>query len=217
MSDTIPARSRSLDQILDTYDRLAKHASPPDASLRERTAKDPFGFEEDRPEPDPFKAAKTVVEKLANFFLTASASAEGGALTVGEMVFAAELTFLNLLNASDLPFTAAKAEEIRALAMAFYADNYAASEPVEAAEPSKAPESDPAKHTARRMVQYFMLACEEYQLTAKEMLFTAELAASNILDPVRIPLREEAVGAARMAAYQYYVQSRPSAPSAKAP
>jgi hypothetical protein len=217
MIDKTPARARSLDQILETYERLDKHASPADQSLRERTAKDPFGFEEDRPEPDPFKAAKTVVEKFANFFLTASASAEGGALSVEEMVFAAELAFLNILNAADLPFTAAKAEEIRALAMAFYAEHYAASEPVDAAEPTEAPLTDPAKHTARRMVQYFMLACEEYQLTAREMLFTAELAACNILDPVRIPLNELAVSMARDAAYAYYVQSLPLAASAGQP
>ncbi len=116
----LPERQRSLEQLMETYDRLGRTSTAADPSLRERTTKDPLGLQEKVDPSDQRGNAKEVVVRVVKFFMLCS---EEWALDAKGMVYAAELIGVNILNAKDIPLSAKEVQIERDAAVKYYEDS----------------------------------------------------------------------------------------------
>jgi hypothetical protein len=111
-------REQSLVNLAQTYERLGKTASLEDKTVKERSINDPFGYQEDDSNPeDRWHKAKEVNVRVVKAFKVIS---EQWGLGPEEMIFAAELAALNILNAKDIPLPAKKIADARDAAFKYY-------------------------------------------------------------------------------------------------
>lgn len=69
-----------------------------------------------------------------------------------------------------------------------------------------------AKHVAVKLTRFFALCVQDHGLAPRAAMFAAELTSLNIFNAKDIPATPEEIDAARKAAYDYYVASRPLVP-----
>lgn len=69
-----------------------------------------------------------------------------------------------------------------------------------------------AKRVAERLTKFFALCVQDFGLSPRAAMFAAELTSLNIFNAKDVPASAEEIDAARKAAYDYYVASRPAIP-----
>jgi hypothetical protein len=115
----VPGQDRKADELAKLYDQLAgskvaERADAPD----EREAKDPFGLSKKAAPKDDYEVAKACAERFTKFFALLLQDFE---LAPKAALYMAELTFLNIFNADDIPLSKEEIEEARRAAFEYYA------------------------------------------------------------------------------------------------
>lgn len=72
-----------------------------------------------------------------------------------------------------------------------------------------------AKHVAVKLTKFFALCVQDHALSPRAAMFAAELMSLNIFNAKDIPASAGEIDAARKAAYDYFVTSRPLVPDPK--
>jgi hypothetical protein len=116
----VPGQNADADRLVQVYDLVQRDTlfGEPVAGP-ERPPEDPLGLKEVRENSGDFANAKLCTEKLVRF---AGLLAGEYALANEEQIFLFELFALVTLNAEDCPVPAARVEEIRQAAYAYYCE-----------------------------------------------------------------------------------------------
>lgn len=114
----VPGQDRKADELAKLYDQINTTAlAERTPTGDERKANDPFGLSEARTAKDDYDVGKAAAERFTKFFALLVQDFE---LAPRAALFAAELTFLNIFNADDLPLPEAEVEAARKAAFEYY-------------------------------------------------------------------------------------------------
>lgn len=113
----VPGQDRKADELVKLYDRINSMPAADRAVGEERSVDDPFGIEQRGEPKDDYEAGKSAAERFTKFFGLLIQDYE---LAPRAALFAAELTFLNIFNADDLPLPEAEVEAARKAAFEYY-------------------------------------------------------------------------------------------------
>jgi hypothetical protein len=117
----VPGQNRKADELVALYDRLSSSPVAEVAlSTEERKASDPFGLSATKSPTEDYEAGKEGAVRFTKFF---ALLVQDFALAPKAALFMAELTFLNIFNAEDIPLTSADIEEARAAAFKYYSES----------------------------------------------------------------------------------------------
>lgn len=119
----IPGQSRKADELVQLYERLrSSPIATATTSTEERPANDPFGLSSAKAPTEDFEAGKEGAVRFTKFF---ALLVQDFALAPKASLFMAELTFLNIFNADDIPLSESEIEEARAAAFKYYSESRA--------------------------------------------------------------------------------------------
>lgn len=115
----VPGKDRKADELAKLYDQLegSKVAARVD-SPDERDASDPFGLNKKSAPTEDYEIAKRCAERFTKFFALVVQDFELGPKA---SLFMAELTFLNIFNADDIPLSKEAIDQARRDAFEYYA------------------------------------------------------------------------------------------------
>lgn len=114
----VPGQDRKADDLAKFYDQIsATTLAERTPSNDERKATDPFGFSETRTPKEDYEIGKAAAERFTKFFALLVQDFE---LAPRAALFCAELTFLNIFNADDIPISEVEVEAARKAAFEYY-------------------------------------------------------------------------------------------------
>lgn len=119
----VPGQNRKADELVKLYENLS--ASPiaeVTSTAEERSANDPFGLSSAKTPTEDYEAGKEGAVRFTKFF---ALLVQDFALAPKASLFMAELTFLNIFNAEDIPLSSSEIEEARAAAFKYYSESRA--------------------------------------------------------------------------------------------
>lgn len=117
----VPGQNRKADELVELYERLSSSpVAEVTRSAEERKANDPFGLSSPKAPTEDYEAGKEGAVRFTKFF---ALLVQDFALAPKASLFMAELTFLNIFNAEDIPLSPAEIEEARAAAFKYYSES----------------------------------------------------------------------------------------------
>ena len=119
----VPGQNRKADELVKLYENLS--ASPiaeVTSTAEERSATDPVGLSSAKAPTEDYEAGKEGAVRFTKFF---ALLVQDFALAPKASLFMAELTFLNIFNAEDIPLSSSEIEEARAAAFKYYSESRA--------------------------------------------------------------------------------------------
>lgn len=121
----VPGQNKTADELHKAYEGLTRtvFGEGPQPGVETRDPSDPFGLKQTAQTTDSFPNALEPTQRLVKFF---SLLCHDFKLGPKAGVFMMELASLNVLNAEDIPLTAAEIEAARKAAFEYYAQVRAA-------------------------------------------------------------------------------------------
>ncbi len=117
----VPGQDRKADDLVKLYDGL--NASPlAESTLAadERQPNDPFGLSSNKAPTDDYEMGKAAAVRFTKFF---ALLVQDFSLAPKAAIYMAELTFLNIFNADDIPLTEEEINQARNAAFKYYSES----------------------------------------------------------------------------------------------
>lgn len=177
---------------------------------------------------DPNGKAKALSIRFVQFIKACYPEYE---LSARDVMFAVELTALNVFNLEDFPLPQKEVQAIRKEASQYYEankpDSLEGDGPTEeAGAPKLTPEKrdkkkpwydlrDPdgkAKAITQRFIEYLRVCATDHDLSERDVVYTVELMHQNMTHMPGFPLSKAGIEKARDDAFRYYLNNRHRAP-----